>query len=59
MLSKNANKHKEDFVEGMDLVNGVKFDLSSSKQITLETRETFDRMKRNLTNQSAKILLIA
>lgn len=31
VLSKNANKHKEDFVEGMDLVHGVKFDLSSSK----------------------------
>jgi len=30
VLTKNANKHSEDFVQGMDLVNGVKNDLQSA-----------------------------
>ena len=33
VLTKNANKHSSDFVSGMDIVHGVKNDLSSSKEI--------------------------
>jgi hypothetical protein len=40
----------EDFVEGMDLVHGVKYDLSSARQITLDSRENVQKLKEGLMN---------
>jgi len=56
-LTKNANKHSDDFVQGMDLVEEVNNDLQTSRNIADETRRRFSDIKENITKCSMKVLI--
>ena len=59
ILTKNANKHSTEFMEGMDLVRGVETDLIKSKEIIAWTKEFFKEMNQKIAISTMDILKIA
>lgn len=48
ILTKNANKHSKEFMEGMDLVRGVESDLVKSQEIIQSKKSTLKAMKEQI-----------
>ena len=59
ILVKHANKHQAEFMEGMQLLEGISIDLNTSLEICGTTRNTFGKMKRDIVLRSARVILMA
>jgi hypothetical protein len=56
ILTKNANKHSKEFMEGMDLVKGVENDLIKSKEIVAHTKNFLQNMQAQVVVSSMDIM---
>lgn len=56
ILTKNANKHSKEFMDGMDLVKGVENDLIKSKEIVAHTKNFLQNMQDQIVVTSMDIM---
>lgn len=59
ILTKNANKHSKEFMDGMDLVRGVESDLAMSKEMVHHTKAVFNNMKAKVAIRAIEIMKLA
>ena len=59
ILTKNANKHSVEFIEGMELVHGVESDLKQSQEIVKETKSVFNDLNDRIVVRSMDIMKLA
>lgn len=59
ILTKNANRHSKEFMEGMELVRGVEQDLTKSKEIVNHTKSTLQAMNDKIVVSSMDIMKVA
>ena len=59
ILTKNANKHSLEFIEGMELVHGVESDLKQSQEIVQHKKSAFNDINDRIVVRSMDIMKLS
>lgn len=56
ILTKNANKHSQEFMDGMNLVQGIETDLKRAHEMVVHTKNVYDDLKQKVAVTSMDIM---